>query len=83
VVIGAREPSSIMALAAAAPAMGNDIERMMQHDLKTPLNVIMGYSELISEHSTSIDEKEIYSKYIYEAGKKILYMHSSCLPQWN
>jgi two-component system sensor histidine kinase/response regulator len=57
----------------------NDIELMMQHDLKTPLNVIMGYSELISEHSTSIDEKEIYSKYIYEAGKKILYMVDSSL----
>ena len=32
VVIGAREPASIMALAAAAPAMGNDIERMMYLD---------------------------------------------------
>lgn len=32
VVIGAREPSSIMALAGAAPAMGNDIERMMYLD---------------------------------------------------
>ena len=32
VVIGAREPASIMALAAAAPAMGNDMERMMYLD---------------------------------------------------
>ena len=32
VVIGAHEPASIMALAAAAPAMGNDIERMMYLD---------------------------------------------------
>ena len=57
----------------------NDIERMMQHDLKTPLNVIMGFSELISDHSISVDEKEMYSNYIYEAGKKILYMVDSSL----
>jgi signal transduction histidine kinase len=57
----------------------NDIERMMQHDLKTPLSVIMGFSQLISDHSTSMDEKEMYSKYIYEAGNKILYMIDSSL----
>ena len=57
----------------------NDIERMMQHDLKTPLSVIMGFSQLISDHTTSIDEKEMYSKYIYEAGNKILYMIDSSL----
>lgn len=57
----------------------NDIELMMRHDLKTPLNVIMGFSELISDNPISDEEKQIYSKYIYDAGKKILYMVDNSL----
>ena len=57
----------------------NDIERMMQHDLKTPLLVIMGYSELMSEYDISNEEKLSYSKAIYAAGNKILYMVDNSL----
>ncbi len=57
----------------------NDIERMMRHDLKTPLLVIMGYSELMSEYDISNEEKLSYSKAIYAAGNKILYMVDNSL----
>lgn len=52
----------------------NDIERMTHHDLKTPLNVIMCYSQIMAEDDISEDEKKSFSKSIYEAGNKILHM---------
>jgi CheY-like chemotaxis protein len=58
----------------------NDIERMTQHDLKTPLNVIMGYSELMIENDDiSENEKLLFLKSIYDAGNKILYMVTNSL----
>ena len=57
----------------------DDIERMTQHDLKTPLNVIMCYSQMIIEDDISKDEKELFSKSIYDAGNKILYMITNSL----
>lgn len=52
----------------------DDIERITHHDLKTPLNVIMGYSQLMAEDEVSEEEKQLFLKSIYEAGNKILYM---------
>lgn len=52
----------------------NDIERMTHHDLKSPLNAIMGYSQIMAEDDVSEDERKLFSKSIYEAGNKILHM---------
>ncbi len=57
----------------------SDIERMTQHDLKTPLNVIMGYSQIMAEDCISEEEKQQFSKSIYNAGNKILFMVNNCL----
>ncbi|MEI6747175.1 MAG: hybrid sensor histidine kinase/response regulator [Methylococcaceae bacterium] len=57
----------------------DDIERITQHDLKTPIHVIMGYSEMMAEYDISEDEKQLFAKAISEAANKILYMVNNSL----
>ncbi len=53
-----------------------DIERITHHDLKTPLTVILGYSQLIIDEydAISVEEQHELLKSIYKAGTKILHM---------
>jgi CheY-like chemotaxis protein len=57
----------------------DDIERITKHDLKTPIHVIMGYTEIMAEDDISEDEKKLYLKSISEAANKILYMVNNSL----
>ena len=53
-----------------------DVERMTQHDLKSPLSAILGYSELLRTN-TNLTEKQMgYLNYIEPAGRKLLSMIS-------
>ena len=40
--------------------------RNMSHEIRTPLNAINGFSELITNDDISMDEKQAFSRIIYE-----------------
>lgn len=48
------------------------IERVIHHDLKTPLNTILGFPDLMLEDSTFSDENKLYLNLIKNAGQNML-----------
>ncbi len=58
----------------------DDIERITQHDLKSPLTAIMCYSEMMMEDDDIPEEKkQRFLKSIYDAGNTILFMVNNSL----
>lgn len=56
-----------------------DIERITQHDLKTPLNAIMGYPQLMLMDDNLTDDQHNYLEQILRAGNEMLYMINNSL----
>lgn len=55
-----------------------DMEQILRHDLRSPLNGVMGMSQLLLTSLQSGDERE-YASAIYESGKKMLKMIDNSL----
>lgn len=51
----------------------------MQHEFRTPLISIQGFSKILSEDATSNNEHREISKYIYSSGKRLLNTLNSIL----
>ncbi len=51
-----------------------DVERIMRHDLKTPLNAIIGFPELLSLADNLTDEQQELVKGILDSGNRMLHM---------
>ena len=51
-----------------------EIETKIRHDLRTPINAIRGYSEILLEDSTELDDKQIFQdlKFIIKASNDFL-----------
>ena len=49
-----------------------DIDRITRHDLKTPLNGIMGLSQLLLSDESLDDNKKEFLQYIYTSGQRML-----------
>jgi PAS domain S-box-containing protein len=52
--------------------MREDAERIVRHDLKNPLNGILGSVQLLLELSRMADQEREFCGYIYESGKRML-----------
>lgn len=44
----------------------------INHELRTPLHHILGFSELLQKKTNSVEESAIYAKTIHKSGKKLL-----------
>jgi len=44
----------------------------ISHEIRTPLNGILGFSEILRQNDLSQDERNIYSDFVFENGKKFL-----------
>ncbi|MCE1201776.1 MAG: ATP-binding protein [Bacteroidia bacterium] len=44
----------------------------MSHEIRTPMNHIIGFSEFLKDTSLSAEEREEYSRIIYESGQTLL-----------
>ena len=53
--------------------------RNMSHEIRTPLNAINGFSELITNDDISMDEKQAFSRIIYENCYHLTYMLNNLL----
>ncbi len=51
----------------------------MSHDIRTPLNAIIGFSEILKEHVNEPDQVLLYSDQIFHAGKGLLLMFNDVL----
>ena len=51
-----------------------EIETKIRHDLRTPINAIRGYSEILLEDSTKLNDKQIFQdlKFIIKASNDFL-----------
>ena len=51
-----------------------EIESKIRHDLRTPINAIRGYSEILLEDSTELNDKQIFQdlKFIIKASNDFL-----------
>ena len=51
-----------------------EIETKIRHDLRTPINAIRGYSEILLEDSTELNDKQIFQdlKFIIKASNDFL-----------
>ena len=56
-----------------------DVERIMRHDLKTPLNAIMGMPQLLEMQGNLTAEQLELVRAIQDSGKRMLYMIDSSL----
>ena len=52
----------------------NDMEKIIRHDLKNPLNGILGFSQLLLEDSPLGDTEREWVQYIKESGNQMLEM---------
>ncbi|MBN2657105.1 MAG: PAS domain-containing sensor histidine kinase, partial [Spirochaetales bacterium] len=50
----------------------DDMERVMRHDLKTPLNSIIGFTQLLLENESPSPESKDYLRIIASAGRNML-----------
>ena len=58
-----------------AARLREDVERIMRHDLKTPLNAIIGFPKILKEdEEVSVDDRNRMLGYIEEAGYIMLEM---------
>ena len=51
-----------------------DVERIVRHDLKSPLNSVIGFSQFLLSEEDIKDECREFLEYIYDAGNKMLHM---------
>ncbi|MGM0425188.1 MAG: histidine kinase dimerization/phospho-acceptor domain-containing protein [Thermodesulfobacteriota bacterium] len=51
-----------------------DVQRIVRHDLKTPLNGIIGMAELLSQDASLGDEQQEFAGYIQDSGWRMLHM---------
>lgn len=49
-----------------------DMERVIRHDLKTPLNTIIGFPEMMLEEENLTEEHRQMLKYVHNAGRNML-----------
>jgi DNA-binding response OmpR family regulator len=56
-----------------------DIERMSRHDLKTPLNALLGYPQLMLLDNSLTDEQRGYLDEMLKAGNEMLHMINNSL----
>lgn len=49
-----------------------DIERMSRHDMKSPLNAVIGFSDLMLEEGELSDEHQTFVKHIRESGYRLI-----------
>ncbi len=54
--------------------MREDAERVVRHDLKSPLNAVIGFSKLLSESRNLDASQQEYLQYIQESGQSMLAM---------
>lgn len=57
-----------------AATLREDVDRIMQHDLKSPLNAIIGYPQLLALSSDLTDDQKGMIKTIEKAGLRMLQM---------
>ncbi len=57
-----------------AAKLQDDVNQIMSHDLKSPLNSIIGFSSVLKESLKMDDEQEMMCQIVYEAGHKLLDM---------
>ena len=50
-----------------------DVERMMRHDLKAPLNAVINFPELVLDEGEVNATQAEYLRYIQEAGRRMLF----------
>ncbi len=53
--------------------------RNMSHEVRTPMNAIMGFSQLLTEDEYSADEKKEFAKTVYTSSKYLLRIVSDIL----
>ncbi|MHB1688119.1 MAG: ATP-binding protein [Ignavibacteriaceae bacterium] len=63
----------------SANSFKDDVLQMAAHDLKNPLNAILGYSDLIMENPYEIDDIEEYTRLIHTASIQMLEIISDFL----
>ena len=51
----------------------------MSHDIRTPMNAILGYSELAEKHLNEPEKLETYMENIHVSGEKLLYIINNIL----
>ena len=56
-----------------------DVERVMRHDLKTPLNALLGFPQLMLEDDNLTAEQRGYLQYMQDVGKEMLHMINNSL----
>lgn len=56
-----------------------DVERIVRHDLKTPLNGIIGLSELLADDKTLGTEQAEFAQLINDSGHRMLHMINQSL----
>lgn len=54
--------------------MREDAERVVRHDLKSPLNAVIGFSRLLSESQNLDESQREFLHYIHESGQTMLGM---------
>lgn len=57
----------------------DDVERMTRHDLKTPLNALMGYPQLMLMDDNLTDEQQEYLERMLRAGNEMLNLINNSL----
>ncbi len=62
-----------------AALLREDVERITQHDLKTPLNPVIGFTQLIMKNEHLTAKEREYLKIIEAAGHQMLQMINSSL----
>ena len=56
-----------------------DVERVMRHNLKSPLNGVIGMAQLLEMEKTLSPEQQEYVSYIHNSGKKLVQMIDSSM----
>ncbi|MFW6415312.1 MAG: MASE3 domain-containing protein, partial [Thermodesulfobacteriota bacterium] len=56
-----------------------DVERMMRHNLKSPLNGVMGMAQLLEMDNTLSPQQQEYVSYIRDSGHKLIQMIDSSM----
>ncbi len=51
-----------------------DVERIVRHDLKTPLNGVIGMAELLADDDKLDSEQQEFAGHILESGRRMLHM---------
>jgi PAS domain S-box-containing protein len=59
-----------------AEKLRQDVERIVRHDMKSPLNGIIGFAQLLQMEEGLSSEQREYLSFIYESGTKMLDMIS-------